>query len=473
MPPRPRVGSAVLLALVVLVCAACGGGGGKTEPVPSPWADRPVVSLGFDVAPDLSSARGRETVVFTPDLATCELVFRAWPNKPSTARAGSSMVVDRVTVGGQQAVVQDVAAGAPDNAPAGTSLQIPLAACAQPGQHITVVLDFALHLGQDVDERVGTSSSDQIAWFGTAFPLLAWERGQGWQRDPAVPVNGEMAMSEDFRLASLEVTAPSEYEVMGTGTAAGTRQGADPGTTIHEFTAAAVRDVTVTVGQLEVSDRTIDGVRVHVAAAQGTDTDLSAWTDEVAVSQKALVKLLGPFPYRDLWVTVVPSQTSGIEFPGAVQFGAVNPDARTPLVAHELAHMWFYGLVGNDQGRDPWLDESFATYAQLLTAGGDTPAYADIPEADRRDVGKPMTYWTQFRNANETYYDTVYNVGAAALLQARERSGADAFDAAVREYLRRNAYSVATPEDVTAAFTDLPGALAVLRQVGALPSAGR
>jgi hypothetical protein len=432
-----------------------------------------VVSLGFDVAADLHSATGQETVVFTPDLGTCELVFRAWPNKPSTARAGSSLVVDRVTVDGQRAVLHDSADGAPDNAPAGTLLQIPLAACARPGQHITVVLDFTLEFGEDVDERVGTSSTDQIAWFGTAYPLLAWERGQGWQRDPAVPVNGEMAVSEVFRLKSLEVTAPSEYEVMGSGSAAGTRRGADAGTTVHRFTAPAVRDVTVSVGQLDVTDRTIGGVDVHLAAAEGTETDLSAWGNEIAVAEKALVELLGPFPFPNLWVTVVPGQSSGIEFPGAVQFGAVDPDARAPLVAHELAHMWFYALVGNDQGRDPWLDESFATYAQMVTAGGTTPAYADIRPAARRDVGKPMTYWTQFRHPSTAYYDTVYNVGAAALVQARNSAGPDAFDAAVREYLRRNAYSVATPEDVEAAFADLPAALAVLREVGALPSAGR
>jgi aminopeptidase N len=83
-----------------------------------------------------------------------------------------------------------------------------------------------------------------------------------------------------------------------------------------------------------------------------------------------------------------------------------------------------------------------------------------------------MAYWTQFRRPNTTYYDTVYNLGAAALVQARSRAGADAFDAAVREYLRRNAYSVATPRDATAALADMPEALAVLREVGALPSGG-
>ena len=83
-----------------------------------------------------------------------------------------------------------------------------------------------------------------------------------------------------------------------------------------------------------------------------------------------------------------------------------------------------------------------------------------------------MPFWTRFRDPSLTYYDTVYNVGAAALVEARKRAGADAFDAAVREYLRRKARSIATPQDVTAALADLPAALDVLRQVGALPSAG-
>ena len=31
--------------------------------------------------------------------------------------------------------------------------------------------------------------------------------------------------------------------------------------------------------------------------------------------------------------------------------------------------MWFYGMVGNSQFRDPWLDEAFASYAEELVDG--------------------------------------------------------------------------------------------------------
>jgi aminopeptidase N len=131
--------------------------------------------------------------------------------------------------------------------------------------------------------------------------------------------------------------------------------------------------------------------------------------------------------------------------------------------------MWFYGLVGNDQGRDPWLDESFATFAQMVADGEDSSYPPDVRSDARENVGRPITFWTEYRRADSIYYDAVYTAGGAALAEARERAGQDDFDAALREYVSRNAYSVASPEDVAAAFADLPEALAVLRDAGALP----
>ncbi len=68
----------------------------------------------------------------------------------------------------------------------------------------------------------------------------------------------------------------------------------------------------------------------------------------------------------------------------------------------------------------------------------------------------------------EGYFATVYGKGGAALLEARDRAGAEAFDAAIRCYVDATAWSVATPEDVAAALADLPEALDVLVDAGAL-----
>jgi aminopeptidase N len=436
---------------------------------PEPRADRPVVDLRFDVAEDLETVSGAERVVFTPDLDTCVLVFRSWPNKPATARAGSGLTVSEVRVDGEPAEVRDVPAGAPDSAPAGTLQEVPLPECAEPGEEITVELEFEVELGPDVNERVGTAGGVDVAWFATAFPLLAWERGRGWDRSPAVAVAGEMTVSEDFELASLEVVADSRYEVLGTGEAVGTSDG--PGdTTVHEFTAPSVRDVAVTVGELDVQSAQIGGVRVHVGLDEGVEEATAAeWLARLEESMGALVALLGPFPYDDLWVSVLSSQTSGIEFPGAIQFGDVDPDFRRALVTHELAHMWFYGLVGNNQAVHPWLDESFATFAQMVVHGEGSASMADLPGSRRHGVGEPIQYWEQFRRPSSAYYDTVYIVGGTTLADARTRVGAEAFDAALQEYLRANAWSIATPDDVQEAFAELPEVLTELERVGALP----
>ncbi len=474
---RGRRWSTVALAIPVLLVSGCTSGGPGVRPEPDgrgvdaagPWDERPTVDLRFQVADDLGSVVGREVVQFTPDLDTCELVFRAWPNKPATSDAGSSLTVSDVRVDGRDAAFLDVAAGAPEGAPAGTLIEVPLTECLSAGETVTAEVAFDVVLGEEVDERVGTSSAAEVAWFATAFPLLAWERGRGWERGPAVPVAGETAVSEDFLLDSLEVVAPSGYEVLGTGRADGVEDGPD-GTTTHRFTAPAVRDVAVAVGDLDVAERTIDGVRVRVGLDQGVqEADAEDWLDRIARSTGDLVDLLGPFPYDDLWVVVLSSQTSGIEFPGAIQFGDVDPDGRRGLVTHELAHMWFYGLVGNDQGEHPWLDESFATFAQVVADDDDEP-HVHASAGDAPPVGESMAYWAaEFESPSSTYYDTVYTLGGAALVEARERAGHEVFDAALADYTAANAYSVAVPDDVQESFAELPEVLEILREVGALP----
>jgi aminopeptidase N len=36
------------------------------------------------------------------------------------------------------------------------------------------------------------------------------------------------------------------------------------------------------------------------------------------------------------------------------------------LVAHEVAHQWWFGVVGGDQIDEPWLDEALTQYSTML-----------------------------------------------------------------------------------------------------------
>ncbi|MCE3550633.1 hypothetical protein LWC33_04090 [Pseudonocardia sp. RS11V-5] len=455
------VGLGTLLVALLAGCTTTAPGPGTDEAWPAPPADRPVVDVAFDMAPDLASATGTETVRFTPDRQICELVFRNWPNKPTAARDGSDLEITGARVGGTGI--------APQVAPDPTLVTLPLPACVPAGTAVTADLTFRLTLGKDSGERVGYSPATGTAWLGTAFPLLAWVRGEGWVRDPAVDLYGETVTSEDAAL-TLTVTAAEGQEVVATGTAAGTLAPA-PGRVTHRFTADAVRDAAVSVGAYDVTTREVRGVRVHVATPRsGSRATGDEWIDELDLALQKHTALLGAYPYPDLTATIVPTQTDGVEFPTALQF-ADDRRAEIPgLVAHELAHQWFYSLVGNDQARDPWIDEAFATWAQALATGQEDRYRLDrIPRDLRGHAGEPMAYWAGTGDFDR-YVRGVYDQGAAALLDARRRAGPDRFDAAVRAYLHDNAHRVAGPSDVAAAFRDVPEALEALRDAGALPA---
>lgn len=456
-----------LVVAAVLLLTACAGASTGAAPVADYdaqlWAQRPVVDLAFDVAPDLRTVTGRESVVFTPDLRVCELVFRAWPNKPTMSRSGSALVVTDATVDGQPVVPRVEHAGAPPGAP-GTLVELPLAPCVEPGRSVRAELGFRLTIGVNANERVGSSTATDTAWFGSGYPLLAWVREVGWARDPAVSMYGETATSEVFALRDLAVTVPADMAVTGAGTATGTSPGPRPGTVTHYFTAPAVRDVTVGVGAYEILERDLGDVLLHLATpTAGSRTQPGEWAERIADAIDELTPMFGPFPYRELWVTITPGQGDGTEFAGAIQFS--DGRAGPALITHELAHQWFYALVGNNQASDPWLDESLATYGEVRVTDYE-PQVRRAGDRVLARVRQPMSWWAQHGGFDE-YVHTVYYHGAALLLEARDRAGADPFDEALRNYLAANAHAVASPDDFVAAFRDLPEAYAVLTESGA------
>ena len=178
----------------------------------------------------------------------------------------------------------------------------------------------------------------------------------------------------------------------------------------------------------------------------------------------ALEQHLGPFPYETLTVALLPDYGGGIEYPSLILQATPSPQ----VLVHEVAHMWFYGMVGNSQFRDPWLDEAFASWAEALVDGHaglvDEDALALDGPGRRRDGRLP--------GPRATYFRVVYDKGGAALLAAREAAGAEAFDAAIRCYVDASAWSIATPDDLGRALADLPEALAVLNTAGR-PGQGR
>jgi aminopeptidase N len=130
--------------------------------------------------------------------------------------------------------------------------------------------------------------------------------------------------------------------------------------------------------------------------------------------------------------------------------------------SHEIGHQWFYGLVGDDQGRDPWLDEGLATYAEGRFEGTlESFRTRAIPAGARGQLGRPMSYW----EPNHSLYNVgVYIQGAKALASLGDPNFVDC---ALRLYVARNAYRIARPPDLLAALAAVfPGARSVMASFG-------
>jgi aminopeptidase N len=130
----------------------------------------------------------------------------------------------------------------------------------------------------------------------------------------------------------------------------------------------------------------------------------------------------------------------------------------TLIAAHETAHQWWYGLVGNDQALEPWLDEAMCTYMERIFY---ERVYPDYPPGS----GHPLVDWWWSYRVNfyqptgwvngtiydysgfRPYRDAVYLNGAKFLEDLRNLIGDQTFFAFLQDYATRNAHRQATATD--------------------------
>ena len=170
--------------------------------------------------------------------------------------------------------------------------------------------------------------------------------------------------------------------------------------------------------------------------------------------------VFGPYPYAELDVVAGPIQFRGMEYPGLFELGFDlyndNADELEFRAAHEVAHQWWYNLVGNDPVNAPWLDEGLAEFATYFyrqrTRGNDS--------AERLAAGRWEGAWEYTRDRGldavvnqpvEAFggnYETIV-YGKAALFHylVAQEMGEEAYLKLLREYIQAYRFGEATPDD--------------------------
>lgn len=161
-----------------------------------------------------------------------------------------------------------------------------------------------------------------------------------------------------------------------------------------------------------------------------------------------------PYPYETLAIVQTDihdgMETDGLVFIASDFYGQFGGGAKNNLVSigvHEIAHQWWYGLVGNDQAMEPWLDEMMATYSERIFYEFNYPRYGDWWWQFRVDYFDPTGYVDTPIYSGGTfraYTNAVYLRGAHFMEDLRVRMGDDNFYAFLKDYAARYSRGRAT-----------------------------
>ncbi|MFT3822366.1 MAG: M1 family metallopeptidase [Chitinophagaceae bacterium] len=170
--------------------------------------------------------------------------------------------------------------------------------------------------------------------------------------------------------------------------------------------------------------------------------------------------LIGEYPYNVVSVVEAPlGFDGGMEYPTITSIAPAIKDAELDrTIEHEVGHNWFYGILGSNERRYPWMDEGINTYydQRYMTAKyGSTDHDVSMEKKLRQVILAELVAERKDQPVASTSEDFTwlnYNIIAygktADWLQWMEDSlGRKAFDAGMRQYYNQWQFKHPLPGD--------------------------
>ncbi len=421
-------------------------------------------NLTFDLTSGGPDYSGSARISFTNPGSTAldDLVLRTYPNAPLLY--GGQLDVTTAQVNGIDLPIDVFLEDQ-------TAVRLPLDHPLEPGETLVLELKFSGKLPVDFgsDQVYGTfnfASDGPVMLMANAYPLLALREDGKWRADPVLP-EGDAVISR-IALYQVEVRVPAAWQVVSSGREV-SRAGSNNDAVI-QIAGGPLREFMLAVSPtFELQQAVWEDITIN---HWGQPEAESSRAEVMQVAQDALSlfsQTFGPLPYNELDIIAAPlNNASGVEYPGLILVGGSLYDSRSlpqilPMVtAHEIAHQWWYAVVGNDVLQHPWLDEALATYsAQLYQLNYDPVFYQGALREYRRQVTdleaeigvQPLDQSVAaLSNLERAYSIVAYLKGNLFFEALREEVGAAEFNAALQSYYRENSYQIASPADLLKSF---------------------
>jgi hypothetical protein len=234
--------------------------------------------------------------------------------------------------------------------------------------------------------------------------------------------------------------------------------------------AGPIREFAITAGRFNMVSASIrlagGDVAIESYATAGRMRGATLAARMAADALAAFERRFGAYPYRILKVFESPTTVGGMEYSmlaGVTDTLYDAPDAPyfEWIVAHEVAHQWWYGLVGSDPVNEPWLDEGLTNYAITFY-------FEDVYGQAYALANRNSDYYGRYANALKTYPDQpaglptgqyppgaygpfVYGKAPIFFDTVRRQVGDEAFLRWIRVYAARHRFGIARAADLLSA----------------------
>ncbi|MBN8703370.1 MAG: M1 family peptidase [Bacteroidetes bacterium] len=359
-------------------------------------------------------------------------------------KQGLGTVIEKITINGQQPKTEL------DN----TILKVFLTEALAPNSSIAFSIEFKTYFDDKGNIRrrmksfnsYGNKHFDGVHW----YPRIAvYDQKKGWDTDQHLT----REFYGDFGTFDVSLTLPSHYITEATGillnekevlpdtlrqkldlknftnkplyTSPSTIIPADGKTKTWHYHADNVHDFAFTTDPTyRIGEEVWNGIRC-IAVVQ--ESHAARWQNAASYTAKVIEINSTDFGMYAYPKMVVADARDGMEYPMLTLDNGLDPDYRD-LLAHEISHNWFFGMVGSNETYRAAMDEGFT---QFLTAW----TYIKIDGKERIRNKSKSNYVEKYIHPDYIMNSEVYNnyiIAAANGDESVLNTHSDGFNSALR-----------------------------------------
>ena len=331
-----------------------------------------------------------------------------------------------------------------------------------PNESIEINLSYVVNLA-NVYHRLGYG--DNAVNFGNFYPILC-VYDDGFVKN-SFASNGDPFYS-DIANYNVQITFPSNYTLATSGEALGSTN--ENSKTTTEIKGEKLRDFCFVLStKFEVISKTINDVNVNYYYYD--DENAEEYLTLACEVIEEFSSSFGDYPYKNVNVVKTNFCFGGMEYPNLVYISDEIADAETYryVIVHELAHQWWYSLVGNNEYEEAWLDESLTEYSTALfferhdyglnyddiIAGADSTyrLFVDVYSNVLGDVDESMNRNLGEFETEPEYVNCVYTKGVLMYDGLRKTLGDSKFFKCLKDYFENFRYKNASGADLINSFS--------------------